>query len=141
MQKQFANVATFPCRLEMIPDFVFNTRDPIVVGVKVTAGQLKIGTPLVAKTAEKGLVDIGVVGSIEIEHTEVPIAKTGQEVCVKILPVGDKKLLGRHFEVTDELIARISRDSIDCVKKYFKEELSKADWQLMVELKKVYDIF
>mmetsp|Transcript_26233 Transcript_26233/g.68912 ORF Transcript_26233/g.68912 Transcript_26233/m.68912 type:complete len:1036 (+) Transcript_26233:145-3252(+) len=140
LQREFANVATFPSRVQMIPDFIFNTRDPIVVGVKVLDGQLKIGTPLVARTEDKGLVDIGVVGSIEIEHVEVPIAKVGEEVCVKILPVGDKKMLGRHFEVTDELVSRISRDSIEAVKKYFKDEMSKSDWKLIIQLKKVFDI-
>jgi translation initiation factor 5B len=140
LQREFASLATFPCRLEMIPDCVFNTRDPIVVGVKVTAGQLKIGTPLVARTVEKGLVHIGVVGSMELEHNEVPLAKTGQEVCIKIVAVGDKKLLGRHFEVTDELISKISRESIDAVKMYFKDDMGKADWKLFLELKKIYEI-
>ncbi len=38
--------AIFPCVLEIIKDAVFNRQDPIIIGVKVKAGFLKIGTPL-----------------------------------------------------------------------------------------------
>ena len=31
-----------------MPEHIFNKRDPIIVGVRVEAGFLKIGTPLVA---------------------------------------------------------------------------------------------
>ena len=36
----------FPCKLRIMPDCVFNRRDPIVVGVVVEAGLLKHGTPI-----------------------------------------------------------------------------------------------
>ena len=39
-------MAVFPCKLRIMPDCVFNTRDPIVVGVVVEAGLLKHGTPI-----------------------------------------------------------------------------------------------
>ena len=35
---------------------------------------------------------------------------------------------------------QVSRQSIDVVKDYFREEMSKADWQLMVEMKKIFEI-
>lgn len=38
--------AIFPCMLEIIKDAVFNRSDPIIMGVNVKAGFLKIGTPL-----------------------------------------------------------------------------------------------
>lgn len=38
--------AIFPCVLEIVKDAVFNRGDPIIVGVNVKAGVLKIGTPL-----------------------------------------------------------------------------------------------
>lgn len=59
----------------------------------------------------------------------------------QIVPVGgDKKLFGRHFDEKDELVSRISRKSIDATKAYFKEDLSKADWKLMIKLKKLFEI-
>jgi len=38
------------------------------------------------------------------------------------------------------LFLQISRESIDAVKDYFREDLQKADWQLMIELKKLFEI-
>lgn len=38
--------AIFPCALEIVKDAVFNRGNPIIIGVNVTAGMLKIGTPL-----------------------------------------------------------------------------------------------
>jgi hypothetical protein len=47
---------------------------------------------------------------------------------------------GRHFDHTDELVSHISRTSIDLVKEFFRDELSKDDWLLMVKLKKLFEI-
>ena len=37
-------------------------------------------------------------------------------------------------------VVQVSRQSIDAVKEYFREDLQKSDWQLMVELKKQFHI-
>ncbi|OQV23519.1 Eukaryotic translation initiation factor 5B [Hypsibius exemplaris] len=135
------HLAIFPCKLKILPQFVFNSRDPIVVGVVVEAGILKVGTPLCVPTKE--FVDIGVVSSIELNHKPLEMAKKGQEVCIKIEPDPGSapKLLGRHFEIEDVMVSRISRASIDCCKDYFRDDLGKPEWQLMVELKKAFSIF
>ena len=64
------------------------------------------------------------------------------QVCIKIeaIPGEAPKMVGRHFEPEDQLVSRISRESIDAVKNYFRDEMTKADWQLMIELKKIFDI-
>ena len=38
------------------------------------------------------------------------------------------------------LLLQISRESIDACKDYFRDELAKSDWALMVELKKLFEI-
>lgn len=43
---KYRSIAVFPCKLRILPNCVFNTRDPIVVGVMVEAGVVKTGTPL-----------------------------------------------------------------------------------------------
>ena len=35
---------------------------------------------------------------------------------------------------------KISRDSIDIVKDHFRDDMQKSDWQLMIELKKIFNI-
>ena len=38
--------AIFPCTVDIVKDAVFNRGAPIIIGVQVTAGFLKVGTPL-----------------------------------------------------------------------------------------------
>eukprot|EP00056_Hartaetosiga_gracilis_P000844 m.40842 g.40842 ORF g.40842 m.40842 type:complete len:1172 (+) comp10383_c0_seq1:31-3546(+) len=139
LQEENKYKAIFPCKLKIIPECVFNARAPIVVGVKVVEGIVKEGTILCVPAKE--MVEIGVVASLEFDHQKVETAKKGQEVSVRIHPLGgEKKMVGRHFEVEDELVSKISRESIDAVKEYFREDLGKEDWKLMVKLKKLFKI-
>uniref|UniRef100_A0A8C5SU20 Eukaryotic translation initiation factor 5B n=1 Tax=Laticauda laticaudata TaxID=8630 RepID=A0A8C5SU20_LATLA len=139
-QEEFKHIAVFPCKMKILPQFIFNSRDPIVMGVVVDAGQVKQGTPICVPS--KNFIDIGIITSIEINHKQVDVAKKGQEVCVKIEPIPGEapKMYGRHFEATDILVSKISRQSIDALKDWFRDEMQKSDWQLIVELKKVFEI-
>uniref|UniRef100_A0A3Q4HXR5 Eukaryotic translation initiation factor 5B n=1 Tax=Neolamprologus brichardi TaxID=32507 RepID=A0A3Q4HXR5_NEOBR len=134
------HVAVFPVKLRVLPQFIFNSRDPIVMGVTVEAGVLKQGTPLCVPS--KAFVDIGVVTSIEINHKPVDTAKKGQEICIKIEPIPGEspKMYGRHFEATDIIVSKITRASIDALKNWFRDEMQKSDWQLIMELKKTFEI-
>lgn len=139
-QEEFKHIAVFPCKIRILPQFIFNSRDPIVMGVIIEAGQVKQGTPICVPS--KSFVDIGIITSIEINHKTVDVAKKGQEVCIKIEPIPGEspKMFGRHFEATDHLVSKINRQSIDALKNWFRDEMQKSDWQLIVELKKVFEI-
>ncbi|XP_035983720.1 eukaryotic translation initiation factor 5B isoform X1 [Fundulus heteroclitus] len=139
-QEEFKHIAVFPAKLRVLPQFIFNSRDPIVMGVSVEAGILKQGTPLCVPS--KGFVEIGVVTSIEMNHKAVDTAKKGQEICVKIEPIPGEspKMYGRHFEATDIIVSKITRASIDALKNWFRDEMQKSDWQLIMELKKTFEI-
>ncbi|XP_029023265.1 eukaryotic translation initiation factor 5B [Betta splendens] len=139
-QEEFKHIAVFPVKLRILPQFIFNSRDPIVMGVMVDAGVLRQGTPICVPS--KGFVDIGVVTSIEVNHKSVDSAKKGQEICIKIEPIPGEapKMYGRHFEATDILVSKITRASIDALKNWFRDEMQKSDWQLIVELKKTFEI-
>ncbi|XP_012264982.2 eukaryotic translation initiation factor 5B [Athalia rosae] len=134
------HIAVFPCKLKVLPQFIFNSRDPIVIGVMVEAGVVKEGTPICVPSKE--FVDLGIVTSIEYNHKPVETARKGQEVCIKIesVPGEAPKMFGRHFDEKDFLVSKISRQSIDACKDYFRDDLHKTDWQLMVELKKLFQI-
>lgn len=134
------HIAVFPCKLRVLPQYIFNSRDPIVMGVMVEAGIVKEGTPVCVPS--KDFVELGVVSSIEYNHKAVESARKGQEVCVKIEPIPGEapKMFGRHFDEKDFVVSKISRQSIDACKDYFRDDLLKTDWQLMVELKKLFQI-
>jgi len=115
-------LAIFPYKLRVLPQHIFNARNPIVCGVSVDAGQLKKGTPVTAKTKEGVYFDfkfkffeifkpvfLGTISSIEKNHEQVEMAKAGDEVCIKIEnTTGDApKLYGRHFTHEDILISKV----------------------------------
>ncbi|GAB5365371.1 hypothetical protein AAMO2058_001052100 [Amorphochlora amoebiformis] len=133
--------AVFPCILKIIPEFVFNKRSPIVVGVEVVEGILRKGTPLVI-TDKNPHLDIGTVTSIELEHKEKTEAKKGEQVCIKIEQNRGNQiiLLGRHFNIENPMISKLSRESIRLLKENFKEDLEMEDWKLVVKLKKTFGI-
>lgn len=42
--------------------------------------------------------------------------------------------------VQDALVSRITRKSIDVLKQHFQNDMTRADWQLIIKLKKVFQI-
>lgn len=52
---------------------------------------------------------LGVVASIESNHKNVPTARKGLEVCIKIENVGGEapKMYGRHFDEHDMLLSKV----------------------------------
>ncbi len=121
-QAAAAAQAVFPAIAKIIPNAVFNKQDPIIVGIEVVEGRLKVGTPLcVLLPADKvvtagGIGDdaaggasrrgpkvlvIGTVGSLEINHISQPEAVPGgAAVACKIDQTDSQKAImyGRHFD-------------------------------------------
>ncbi|KAK6336707.1 hypothetical protein TWF718_009498 [Orbilia javanica] len=137
-RKETADLAVFPCVLRIVQ--VFHQRDPIVVGIDVVEGSLRIGTPIAIPKPGGDSVVLGRVTSIELNHKAVPIAKkSSPSVAVKI-EASNQPVLGRHWEDKDTLYSHISRKSIDTLKDHFRDEVAKEDWGLIVQLKKVFKI-
>ena len=49
-------------------------------------------------------------------------------------------MYGRHFDEKDELVSRISRESIDILKESFRNDIQKEDWALVIKLKRYFNI-
>ncbi|CAJ2629875.1 unnamed protein product [Trifolium pratense] len=140
-KKESADEAVFPCVLKILPNCVFNKKDPIVLGVDILEGILKIGTPICIPSQE--FIDIGRIASIENNHKPVDYAKKGQKVAIKIVGSNSEeqqKMFGRHFEIDDELVSHISRRSIDILKTNYRDDLSMDEWKLVVKLKSLFKI-
>ncbi|KAL9488934.1 hypothetical protein ACSS6W_001211 [Trichoderma asperelloides] len=137
-------LAVFPCVLK--PVAVFNKTGPIVIGVDVTEGQLKINTPIAAVktnpvTNAKEIVGLGRVTSIERDHKQIQVCKKGQpSVAIKIEMGGHQPIYGRHLEEADLLYSQISRASIDTLKEYYRKDVTNDEWQLIIKLKPLFDI-
>jgi translation initiation factor 5B len=61
----------------VIPQYVFNKKDPIVLGVEVLEGTLRLNCPLCVPSLN---IDIGRVTRIESNHKEVQFAKKSTQV-------------------------------------------------------------
>jgi len=135
-------MVVFPCVLR--PVAIFNKKDPIVVGVDVIEGNLRMHTPIAAvKTnadGKKEIFQLGRVHSIERDHKQIDICKKGQpSVAVKI-EGSNQPTYGRHLEEKDTLYSAISRKSIDVLKEFYREDVSKEEWHLIKKLKPLFDV-
>ncbi|KAI0387472.1 hypothetical protein F5Y04DRAFT_4951 [Hypomontagnella monticulosa] len=137
-------LAVFPCVLNTVA--VFNKTGPIVVGVDVVDGNLRVNTPIAAvkqnpTTGAKEIISLGRVTSIERDHKQIPVCKKGQpSVAIKIEMGGHQPTYGRQLEEKDVLYSLISRASIDTLKEFYRKEVTNDEWQLIIKLKPLFDI-
>ena len=123
--------AVFPCICRIVPTAIFNAKNPIVLGMDVVEGSLRIGTPIcvVRDTASDGkagevavdpssrVLVLGRVTSMERNHEAVTIAKPGgPSVAVKIEGNEEQSTItyGRHFDASQSLYSRV-RYCVVCV--------------------------
>eukprot|EP00804_Cyclotella_cryptica_P024654 CCRYP_001660-RB/>CCRYP_001660-RB protein AED:0.02 eAED:0.02 QI:213/1/1/1/1/1/4/98/992 len=134
-----AAIAVFPSIVKILPQHVFNQKDPIIVGVEVVEGILKVGTPLCVPAL--GGLHVGKVTSIESNGREQETAKKGTSVAIKIVNETNPTITyGRQFDASHSLYSTLTRASIDALKMHFKDKLETEDWRLVVKLKKVFNI-
>ena len=133
-------VAVFPCSFKVLPNSVFRAADPIILGVEILVGQLRIGTPVFTLREDFSVQQVGTVVGVEKEHTAVVVSRTGMQVGVKIQPKETSMTMGRHVSETATFHSFVTRDSIDALKSSFREEMTTEDWKLVIELKKMLSI-
>jgi len=134
-----ADVAVFPSICKILPQHVFNQKDPIILGVEVMEGILKVGTPLCCPSV--GGLHIGKVTSIENSGKSEDTARKGMSVAIKIVNEHHPTMTyGRQFDASNSLYSTLTRASIDALKANFKDKLENDDWKLVVKMKKVFGI-
>lgn len=138
-REEAAAIAVFPSIVKILPQHIFNQKDPIIVGMEIVEGILKVGTPLCIPAL--GGLNVGKVESIESNGREQQTARKGNSVAVKIVNESNPNITyGRQFDATNMLYSTLTRDSIDALKAHFKDQLENEDWRLVIKLKKVFNI-
>ena len=128
----------FPCVLKILENCIFNKKNPLVFGVEVLEGNLHIGTHLSDPITN---TYIGKVTSIQNNHKDVDIGKKTASVCIKVDNQENPNIAyGRQFDHTNTLYSRISRESLDTLKEYYRDDCTKDDLMLIVKLKKLFNI-
>lgn len=147
-RKDFLDYAIFPCVLNTLQ--IINKRGPMIIGVDVIEGSLRVGTPICTVkndpvTKEKQVLLLGKVTSLEINHQAVNEVKRGQTAAGVAMrledPSGQQPIWGRHVDEKDTLYSLISRRSIDTLKDpAFRDQVPKSDWMLLRKLKATFGI-
>ncbi len=133
------SVVQFPCVVKIFQQHIFNKKSPIVVGVEVLEGTLRLGTTLCIPSMDS--LVIGIVDNIQENHKDVTKAIKGKQVAIKITNEANPNITyGRQFDHTNALYSKITRASIDALKEFFKDDMTKDDWALVIKLKKMFNI-
>merc|ERR1712025_1208434 len=82
-REEATEVAVFPCIIRILPEHIFNQKDPIIVGVEVVEGILKVGTPLCIPNLTH--LYVGKVISMEANGKEQNSARKGVSLACKIV--------------------------------------------------------
>ncbi|KAL6939020.1 eukaryotic translation initiation factor 5B [Hanseniaspora opuntiae] len=145
---EYATQVVYPCVLNTIQ--IINKRRPMIIGVDVVEGTLKIGTPICAvrhdpETKQKNVLVLGKVASLEINHESVTEVKKGQTNAGVAMRLDDpstqQPIWGKHVDEKDVLYSHITRKSIDTLKDpLFRDRVPKTDWLLIKKLKPTFQI-
>lgn len=131
--RELRKQAIFPCDLSILPRACFRKTNPMILGIKVEEGSIKIGIPLCLPNG----TTLGIIQSMRRNDLDVPGARKGEEVSIVI----DTTLsFDRHLKFTDHLYSRVTRQSIDLLKENFKDEVTSEEWKLCVKIKKILAI-
>ncbi|MCD6383562.1 MAG: translation initiation factor IF-2, partial [Thermoplasmata archaeon] len=115
-----------PAEVKVLEGFVFRISHPAIVGVKVLAGRIRVGHPLIRADGKR----VGVVRSIQKEKKSIKEASLGDEVAVAI----EGATVGRQFKEGDHLYVDIPEGR---VRDLLKAELSPEEREV---LEKVIEI-
>lgn len=135
-REEEGKAAIFPCIANIVS--IIYAKHPIILGVEVDRGILKVGTPLCIPGKENLL--LGTVEGIQKDKKPLKHAtKNSGAIAVRIN--GDKSIMAnRHFDEKDKLYSKISRNSIDCLKDHFRDDMTKEYWDLIRELKDLFEV-
>jgi translation initiation factor 5B len=102
IEQERLEAMTIPCRFQILPDYVFRTSRPAIVGVRILGGRIKSGTPLIREDGER----VGVIGGIQRMGEKIECANYKDEVAVAI----EGPTIGRQIREKDILYADIQEE-------------------------------
>jgi translation initiation factor 5B len=105
-----------PCKMRIMPNYVFRQSNPAIVGVDIIAGGLKVGTPIM-----KDGKDISSVKSIQHEKDTLSSVEAGKQVAISLPNV----TVGRQINENDTLYSGIPEPDfrkLKSLKQYLKNE-------------------
>src|SRR3990167_3043802 len=124
MREKMLGLATI-CKLEILPQYVFRNSNPAIFGVRVLAGKIRNGIPLIDNKGEP----VGHVKSLQHEKESVSEATQGQELALAIPGIA----FDRRLKEIKYLYASVSEGQLKQFKKN-QELLSSAEVAVLSEV-------
>ncbi|MBO3800308.1 MAG: translation initiation factor IF-2 [Candidatus Brockarchaeota archaeon] len=118
-----------PGKIRILPNYIFRRSKPAIVGVKVEAGAVKPGFPLVNLNGER----IGVIQQIQKEGRSLPIAEAGEEVAISI----PEAIVGRSLKEDDVLLVDVPAGDASLVNRVFRNQLAPHYLEALEEISKL----
>ncbi|EGQ43488.1 MAG: translation-initiation factor 2 [Candidatus Nanosalina sp. J07AB43] len=119
-----------PAKIRIMPDHVFRSSNPAVVGTEVVKGVVKPGASLMTPEGEK----IGRVKSIQEQNESVEKASKGTEIATSI----SNATVGRGIEEGDILLTDINSDDYKNLRE-LKDLLTEGEKQLLDQITDIKD--
>jgi len=125
-----------PCKLEIMPGFIFRQSKPAICGVRILSGELRPRRNLVSE----GGVKVGRVREIQLESKNVDRASEGMEVAVSI----EGAVIGRNLKEGDQLFADIPEEDAKLLNSKLLTSLTPSEretFKEFVKLRRKKDLF
>ena len=119
-----------PAKIRIMPDHVFRSSNPAVVGTKVVKGVIKPGCSLMSPKGEK----IGKVKSLQEQNESINEASKGMEIATSI----SNATVGREIEEGDVLLTDITSQDYNNLKK-LEDLISEDEKQLLDKITQIKD--
>ncbi len=117
-----------PCKVQLMPNYVFRQSNPAIVGVDVLEGKVKTGIRLM----KSGGKPITTVKSIQHEKENLQSVTKGKQVALSL----DRVMVGRQIHEGDILISYIPEEDFRKLKKLTRY-LSEGEIELLKEIAEI----
>lgn len=113
-----------PCKLKILPNYIFRQSNPAVCGVEIISGIIKAGTPLMKD--DKAITE---AKEIQNEGKKVQEAKKGEQVAISMPNI----TIGRQLKENDILYSAITEKQFQTYKK-IKDLITDEEKEILKEI-------
>lgn len=116
-EKKKLELLVKPCKIQVMPGYVFRQSNPAVFGVNIFAGTLKVGTPIMKEDGKK----VSEIKGIQLDKENIEKAEKNKQVAVSMPNV----TIGRQILEGDVLYSAVPEADfrkLKELKKYLSEE-------------------
>jgi translation initiation factor 5B len=115
-----------PGKILVLPTFIFRKSKPAVFGVRILAGRIRRGYPVVTADGEK----IGMIMQIQDQGESIEEAVLGKEVAVSM----KEPTIGRSFDEGDILHIAVPESDVQALVTNYRAVLSRDEEEALREL-------